>query len=133
MPSIKNYVDFITLASFDVYTPERNPKGMSTYIFYGLYLITLCLCTFIEADYVAPTLSVTDRNVDQNVDFASTYLVANGYAGNKIVVGLATYGRAWKIEKDATITGAPPGKFFIHFINKKLTYYLYSGRRWCRP
>lgn len=87
VPSIKNYVDFITLAAFDVYTPFRNPK---------------------EADYVAPTLSVTDRNVEENVDFVSTYLVANGFAGNKIVVGLPTYGRAWKIEKDATITGAPP-------------------------
>lgn len=87
VPSIKNYVDFINLAAFDVYTPERNPK---------------------EADYVAPTLSVTDRNVEENVDFVSTYLIANGFAGNKIVVGLPTYGRAWKIEKDATITGAPP-------------------------
>jgi GH18 family chitinase len=87
VPSIKNYVDFITLAAFDVYTPVRNPK---------------------EADYVAPTLSVTDRNVEENVDFVSTYLVANGFAGNKIVVGLPTYGRAWNIEKDATITGSPP-------------------------
>jgi GH18 family chitinase len=87
VPSIKNYVDFITLAAFDVYTPARNPK---------------------EADYVAPTLSVTDRNVEENVDFVSTYLVANGFAGNKIVIGLPTYGRAWKIEKDATITGSPP-------------------------
>lgn len=87
VPSIKNYVDFITLAAFDVNTPVRNPK---------------------EADYVAPTLSITDRNVEENVDFVSTYLIANGFAGNKIVVGLPTYGRAWKIEKDATITGSPP-------------------------
>lgn len=87
VPSIKNYVDFVTIAAFDVYTPTRNPK---------------------EADYVAPTLSVTDRNVEENVDFAATFLIANGLAGNKIVVGLPTYGRAWKIEKDATINGSPP-------------------------
>ncbi|KAG5672410.1 hypothetical protein PVAND_002541 [Polypedilum vanderplanki] len=87
VPSIKNYVDFVTIAAFDVYTPARNPK---------------------EADYVAPTLSVTDRNVEENVDFAATYLIANGLAGTQIVVGLPTFGRAWKIEKDATITGAPP-------------------------
>lgn len=87
VPSLKNYVDYINIAAFDVYTPVRNPK---------------------EADYVAPTLSVTDRNIDDNVDFASTYFIANGLPGDKIVIGLPTYGRAWKIEKDATITGSPP-------------------------
>jgi chitinase len=87
VPSIKNYVDFVNIAAFDVYTPVRNPK---------------------EADYVAPTLSVSDRNVEENVDFAATYLVANGLPGSKIVVGLPTYGRAWNIEKDATMNGAPP-------------------------
>lgn len=87
VPSLKNYVDYVNIAAFDVYTPVRNPK---------------------EADYVAPTLSVTDRNIDDNVDYASTYFVANGLPGNKIVIGLPTYGRAWSIEKDATITGSPP-------------------------
>jgi GH18 family chitinase len=87
VPSIKNYVDFVNIAAFDVYTPARNPK---------------------EADYVAPTLSVTDRNVEENVDFIATYLIANGLSGYQIVVGLPTFGRAWNLDKDATITGSPP-------------------------
>lgn len=89
VPSIKNYVDFVTIASFDVFTPTRNPK---------------------EADYFAPTLSVSDRNTEENVDAWVTFLINGGLLANRVVVGVPTFGRAWKIEKDATLTGSPPVK-----------------------
>lgn len=89
VPEIKNYVDFVTIAAFDVNTPARNPK---------------------EADYPAPTLSVSDRNVEENVDAWASFLIKGGLLANRIVVGIPTYGRAWKVEKDATLTGAPPVK-----------------------
>lgn len=87
VPKIKNNVDYVTISPFDVYTPTRNPK---------------------EADYPAPTLSVTDRNIEENVDAQASYLIDNQLPANKVVVGVPTYGRAWKIGKDATITGTPP-------------------------
>lgn len=89
VPELKNYVDFITIAAFDVYTPARNPK---------------------EADYVAPTLSVSDRNVEENIDAWASFLVSGGLLANRIVVGIPTFARAWKLEKDATLTGSPPVK-----------------------
>lgn len=89
VPSIKNFVDFITVAAFDVYTPTRNPK---------------------EADYPSPTLSVSDRNTEENIDAWASFLVAGGLPANRVVVGVPTFGRAWKIEQDATLTGSPPVK-----------------------
>lgn len=87
VPSIKNFVDYVTLGAFDVYTPARNPK---------------------EADYTSPILAVSDRNTEETVDAWASYLIANQLPANKIVVGLPTFGRAWKIEQDATLTGSPP-------------------------
>lgn len=89
VPAIKNFVDFINIAAFDVNTPTRNPK---------------------EADYTAPTLPVSDRNTEENIDAWASFLVAGGLPANRVVVGVATYARAWKIEKDATLTGSPPVK-----------------------
>lgn len=86
---IKDYVDFVTVAAFDVNTPTRNPK---------------------EADYPAPILSVSDRNVEENVDAWASFLIKGGLLANRVVVGVPTFGRAWKIEKDATLTGSPPVK-----------------------
>lgn len=89
VPTIKNSVDFITVSAFDVFTPLRNPK---------------------EADYPAPTLSVSDRNTEENVDAWASFLIAGGLPANRVVVGIPTYARAWKIEAEATLTGAPPVK-----------------------
>lgn len=89
MPAIKNNVDFINIAAFDVYTPERNPK---------------------EADYPAPTLPVSDRNVEENIDAWASFLIAGGLPANRVIVGVPTFARAWSIEKDATLTGSPPVK-----------------------
>jgi chitinase len=89
VPSIKNFVDFVNIFAFDVYTPDRNPK---------------------EADYPAPILPVSDRNTEENVDAWASFFIAGGLPANKVVVGIPTFARAWKIEKDATLTGSPPVK-----------------------
>lgn len=89
VPQIKNFVDFITVAAFDVYTPTRNPE---------------------EADYPSPTLSVSDRNTEENIDAWASFLIAGGLPSNRVVVGVPTYGRAWKIEGDDSVTGTPPVK-----------------------
>lgn len=68
MPAIKNFVDFITIAAFDVYTPTRNPK---------------------EADYPSPTLAVSDRNTEENIDAWASFLIAGGLPANRVVVGKA--------------------------------------------
>jgi chitinase len=87
VPAIINYVDFITLAAFDVQTPDRNPK---------------------EADHPAPLYPMSERNPELNVDFQVTDLLRKTAPSVKIVVGIPTYGRAWKLEKDVTATGVPP-------------------------
>lgn len=89
VPAIKNFVDFINICAFDVLTPERNPK---------------------EADYPSPTLAVSDRNTEENVDAWASFLISGGLPANRVVVGVPTYARVWKIEKDATLTGSPPVK-----------------------
>lgn len=87
VPAIKNYVDFVNIAAFDVVTPIRNPK---------------------EADYPSPILSVSDRNTEETVDAWASFLTAGGLAPTRVVVGVPTYGRAWNVDKDATLTGSPP-------------------------
>lgn len=87
VPAIKNYVDFVNIAAFDVFTPIRNPK---------------------EADYPSPILSVSDRNTEETVDAWASFLTAGGLAPTRVVVGVPTFGRAWNVDKDATLTGAPP-------------------------
>lgn len=32
----------------------------------------------------------------------------NGFSGNKLILGIPTYGRAWKLDEDSGLTGVPP-------------------------
>ncbi|KAJ8920739.1 hypothetical protein NQ315_004878 [Exocentrus adspersus] len=80
-------VDFVILHAYDFYTPERNPK---------------------EADYPAPLYELLDRKPDENGDYQVRYWLQNGCPNNKIVFGIPTYGRAWKMDDDSGLTGVPP-------------------------
>ncbi|RZC35113.1 Glyco hydro 18 domain containing protein [Asbolus verrucosus] len=80
-------LDFITLQAFDFYTPERNPK---------------------EADYPAPLYELIDRKFDENVDYQVRYWLQHGAPNNKLILGIPTYGRAWKMDEDSSISGVPP-------------------------
>ncbi|XP_026500810.1 chitinase-like protein EN03 isoform X4 [Vanessa tameamea] len=87
VPAIINLVDIVNLNAFDYYTPSRNPK---------------------EADYTAPIYKPQNRNELLNVDSAVSYWLTSGAPSNKIVIGVATYGRTWKMDGDSEISGVPP-------------------------
>nr|WCL15183.1 imaginal disc growth factor protein [Yponomeuta evonymella] len=87
VPSIINLVDFVNINAFDYYTPERNIK---------------------EADYTAPIYTPQNRNPLLNVDAAVNYWLHSGAPSNKIVVGISTKARTWKLDADSEIAGVPP-------------------------
>nr|QFZ95577.1 imaginal disc growth factor [Tineola bisselliella] len=87
VPSIINLVDFINLNAFDFYNAERNPK---------------------EADYAAPIYTPQNRNPLLNVDAAVSYWKQNHAPLNKIVIGISTKARTWKLDEDSEIAGVPP-------------------------
>ncbi|CAG9858300.1 unnamed protein product [Phyllotreta striolata] len=80
-------LDFVTLQNFDFYEPERNPY---------------------EADYTSPLYDVYGRKVDENGDFQVRYWLSKGCPGNKIIYGLQTFGRTWKLSSASGETGTPP-------------------------
>lgn len=88
VPAIISYVDFINVWAFDFQTPARNPK---------------------EADFPSPIYTPSERNPEYNADYQVTNLISRQAPPNKLVLGIPTYGRGWKItDKDATQTGVPP-------------------------
>ncbi|XP_047524985.1 chitinase-like protein EN03 isoform X2 [Pieris napi] len=87
VPAIINLVDIVNLHAFDYYTAARNPK---------------------EADYSAPTYKPQNRNDLLNVDAAISYWLTAGAPSSKIVIGIATYARTWKLDSDSEISGVPP-------------------------
>ncbi|XP_076756308.1 imaginal disc growth factor 4 isoform X1 [Xylocopa sonorina] len=86
-------IDAVHLLAFDQKTPERNPQ---------------------EADYPAPIYESYGRVPDDNVDSqtsinsSSRYWLEHGTPGSKIVVGIPTFARTWKLTSDSQISGVPP-------------------------
>ncbi|KAK9297612.1 hypothetical protein QLX08_008755 [Tetragonisca angustula] len=80
-------IDAVHLFTFDQKTPERNPQ---------------------EADYPAPIYESYGRVPQDNVDATTRYWLENGTPGSKIVVGIPTYARTWKLTSDSQISGVPP-------------------------
>nr|QFZ95574.1 imaginal disc growth factor [Oligotricha striata] len=85
--AIMNSVDYVVLDGFDYLTPERNPK---------------------EADYTGPLYELLERNPEYNVNSLVSWWLRNGISGSKIVLGMPTYARAWKMTSDSAISGVPP-------------------------
>ncbi|XP_037823630.1 chitinase-like protein Idgf3 [Lucilia sericata] len=89
VPALINQVDFVNLAAFDFTTPERNPY---------------------EADYTAPLYAPTlegNRLSHYNVDYQVEHWTSQRFPKTKINVGIATYGRAWKMTLDSKSEGYP--------------------------
>ena len=87
VPAIINLVDIVNIEAYDYNTPERNPK---------------------EADYTAPIYTPQNRNPLLNVDAAVTYWLQNHAPSTKLVLGVATFARTWKLDSDSEISGVPP-------------------------
>ncbi len=87
VPAIIDDLDYVVLPSFDFHTPSRNPE---------------------EADYFAPLHELNDRIKESNVDSQVMYWLGQHAPASKLIVGIPTYGRTWKLEKDSTNTGVPP-------------------------
>ncbi|KAL0270126.1 UNVERIFIED_CONTAM: hypothetical protein PYX00_007630 [Menopon gallinae] len=83
------YLDAVHLFAFDFLTAERK-------------------ITPEVADYPAPLYASYDRNPDFNVDHMVTWFINNSMPANKLIVGVPTYGRTWRLTGDSTITGVPP-------------------------
>lgn len=84
---LSQHLDFVTLEAFDFRTPERNPK---------------------ELDYPAPLYELLDRKYDENADYQVRFWLGGGLPANKLILGIPTYGRAWKLNEDSGLTGVPP-------------------------
>ncbi|XP_024893074.1 chitinase-like protein Idgf4 isoform X2 [Temnothorax curvispinosus] len=80
-------IEAVHLFAFDQKTPERSAK---------------------EADFPAPIYASYGRVAEDNVDVATRYWLENGTPGSKIVVGIPTYARTWKLTSDSQISGVPP-------------------------
>uniref|UniRef100_UPI0022EC4556 chitinase-like protein Idgf4 n=1 Tax=Anopheles cruzii TaxID=68878 RepID=UPI0022EC4556 len=87
IPLLKDNFEYINIAAYDQQTPERNPK---------------------EADYTAPIYEPSERAEGNNVQAKVKAWHSAGTPLDKIVVGLATYGRGWKLTEESGITGRPP-------------------------
>lgn len=80
---LKDNVEYVHLASFDQQTPERNPS---------------------EADFNAPLYEPTgdgERVAMNNIDAEVHHWLTAKTPANKIVVGIASYGRGWKLPDDS--------------------------------
>lgn len=75
------------LPSYDFQTHGRNPK---------------------EADYPAPIYELNERIPESNVNFQVLYWIAQHAPASKLIVAIPTFGRTWKLEEEATLTGVPP-------------------------
>lgn len=87
VPGIINNLDYVILPSFDFQTPARNPK---------------------EADYSATLYELNERIKESNVNSQVLYWLAQHAPASKLIVGIPTFGRTWKLEEDNTQTGVPP-------------------------
>lgn len=81
------HLDFVNLLAFDYYTPSRTPE---------------------IADFTSPIYELVDRRKDENIDAQVKYWISNGAPGSKLLVGVPTYGRAWKMTKDSNVNAIPP-------------------------
>ncbi|XP_015368583.1 PREDICTED: chitinase-like protein EN03 [Diuraphis noxia] len=87
-PGLQKYVDHFTLMAYDFRTPDRVPK---------------------LADHAAPFKFVyADRLAWQNIESQINKAIALKADRNKLVLGISTYGRTWKMDKDSGKSGAAP-------------------------
>ncbi|TMW44785.1 hypothetical protein DOY81_010137 [Sarcophaga bullata] len=96
VPAVSNFVDFVNLAAFDFLTPDRNPDEAG-----GGGKKRKKKKPF----YTAPLYEPYDQN--RLPHYNVTYWLQHQCPAHKIILGMATYGRAWKMSSDSGNTGEP--------------------------
>jgi GH18 family chitinase len=87
VPALINNIDYVTISAFDFQTPDRNPK---------------------VADFPSPIYLPHEREPEAFADYQINYWIHNTAPPSKVNLGIATYGRIWKLTEDSTKTGVPP-------------------------
>lgn len=87
-PGLQRYVDHITLMTYDFRTPYRVPK---------------------LADHASPFKFVyADRLAWQNVEWQVNRALSLNVDRSKLVLGISTFGRTWKLDDNSGKSGMPP-------------------------
>uniref|UniRef100_A0A2M4AFX2 Putative chitotriosidase-1 n=2 Tax=Anopheles triannulatus TaxID=58253 RepID=A0A2M4AFX2_9DIPT len=88
IPKLNNlHLHYISINAFDQQIPQRNPN---------------------EADYLAPLYEPQGRVPGKNIAASVQAWTKKGTPPTRIVVGIPTYGRGWKLVKESGTTGVPP-------------------------
>ncbi|XP_066902948.1 chitinase-like protein EN03 [Halyomorpha halys] len=86
--SLMPYVDMVNLWAVDFRTPDRAPH---------------------KADYVHPLVFLYPRLPHQNVEAVVRHWLDHGAEPQKLNLGIATWGRSWKLNEDSVLSsGTPP-------------------------
>uniref|UniRef100_A0A1I8PU28 GH18 domain-containing protein n=1 Tax=Stomoxys calcitrans TaxID=35570 RepID=A0A1I8PU28_STOCA len=81
IPTLNKHLDFVHLWSFDYVTPLRSPH---------------------RADYPAPLFAPTSKGNSlphSNVDSQVRYWLAHNVSSEKLILGIPSFGRTWKLTK----------------------------------
>ncbi|XP_046992107.1 chitinase-like protein Idgf4 [Schistocerca americana] len=85
--ALNQQIDQLHVLAFDYRNPERDPK---------------------EADYPAPLYPAGQRDSDLSVDGNIRWFLENSFPASKLVLGIPTFARTWKLTEDSKVSGAPP-------------------------
>jgi len=80
-------LDFINVLAFNYTTPERKPD---------------------EADYPAALYQGGNIDANHTVDGTIRWWLEKGVPGDKIILGIRSFGVTWKLTSDSKVSGVPP-------------------------
>ncbi|XP_063223446.1 chitinase-like protein EN03 [Bacillus rossius redtenbacheri] len=86
---ISQHLDAIVVMAFDYKSPEAGRSEK-------------------EADYPAPLYPAGGRPLNDTVDGSVRAWLEKGVPSSKLILGMPTYGRTWKLTSESQISGVPP-------------------------
>lgn len=86
-PVIIKSLEYVNIAGYDFQTPERNPN---------------------IADFPSPIYDLTDRRPGESINSLVQYWLSQHVPATKIIIGIAPYGRSWKMTTKSGVSGIPP-------------------------
>ncbi|XP_049777131.1 chitinase-like protein EN03 isoform X2 [Schistocerca cancellata] len=85
--ALSPHVDHLHLLAYDYHTPQRTPN---------------------TADYPAPLYVAGKRDPDLTADGNVRWFLERGFPSRKIILGIPTFARTWKLDDDSRVSGVPP-------------------------